>query len=254
MRVTIIGAGAMGGAIGRGLLRAGFPAKDLTMSNPSPRKLETFGREGVTVTTDNREATRRGELIILAVKPWIVPEVIEEIKDELDARRHTLVSVAAGVSGESIATQVSCGVYIVIPNTAAVLGQSMTFITLVRESDTSAVKSLFGLVGEVMEVEEKLLPAATTLASCGIAYAMRYIRAAMEGGVELGFRASAAQAIVAQTVKGAAALVSCDGAHPETEIDKVTTPGGLTIRGLNEMERAGFTQAVIRGLKAGVKQ
>ena len=244
----------MGGAIGRGLLGAGFPCGDLIVSNHTEGKLEAYRTSGAIVTTDNREAARLGDVVILAVKPWILPGVLDEIKDVLDPSRHTLVSVAAGVDGEYLASQVTTGVYIVIPNTAAELGQSMTFITCVRESDTAAVTSLFGLVGEVMEVEERLLPAATTLASCGIAYAMRYIRAAMEGGVELGFRASAAQAIVAQTVKGAAALVSREGAHPETEIDKVTTPGGLTIRGLNEMERAGFTQAVIRGLKAGVKQ
>lgn len=243
----------MGGAIGRGLLRAGMPAGDLVVANHTAGKLEAFRVAGAAVTTDNREAARLGDVVILAVKPWILPGVLEDIKDVLDTSRQTLVSVAAGVSGESIAAQVSCGVYIVIPNTAAELGESMTFVTCVRESDTAAVKALFGRLGEVMEVEERLLPAATTLASCGIAYAMRYIRAATEGGVELGFRASAAQAIVAQTVKGAAALVSREGAHPESEIDKVTTPGGLTIRGLNEMERAGFTQAVIRGLKAAVR-
>lgn len=243
----------MGGAIGRGLLRAGFPAGDLVVSNHTEGKLEAFRSHGATVTTDNREATRLGDIVILAVKPWIVPVVLDEIKDLLEPGRHTLVSVAAGVSGELLAAEVTTGVYIVIPNTATELGESMTFVTCVRESDTSAVMTLFSRLGEVMEVEERLLPAATTLASCGIAYAMRYIRAATEGGVELGFRASAAQSIVAQTVKGAAALVSREGAHPESEIDKVTTPGGLTIRGLNEMERAGFTQAVIRGLKAAVK-
>lgn len=243
----------MGGAIGRGLLRAGYPAGDLVVSNHTAGKLEAFRAEGATVTTDNREAARLGDIIILAVKPLIVPVVIDEIKEVLDPSRQTLVSVAAGVSGESLASEVAAGVYIAIPNTAAEVCESMTFVTCVRESCTAAVMKLFGRLGEVMEVEERLLPAATTLASCGIAYAMRYIRAAMEGGVELGFRASVAQAIVAQTVKGAAALVNRDGSHPESEIDKVTTPGGLTIRGLNEMERAGFTQAVIRGLKAAVK-
>ncbi len=243
----------MGGAVGRGLLRAGFPPADLMVSNPSTGKLEPFAAAGAAVTSDNKEAATFGDIVILAVKPWIVAGVLAETGGVLDPARQTLVSVAAGVSGSSIAENVTTGVYIVIPNTAAEVGESMTFVTCVRESDTAAVKELFGQVGDVMEVEEKLLPAATTLASCGIAYAMRYIRAAMEGGVELGFRAAAAQEIVAQTVKGAVALLSREGAHPETEIDKVTTPGGLTIKGLNEMERAGFSQAVVRGLKAGVK-
>ena len=104
-----------------------------------------------------------------------------------------------------------------------------------------------------MVTEERLLGAGMTLASCGIAYAMRYVRAAAEGGVELGFKADVAKDIVLQTLKGAVDLLQANGNHPEAEIDKVCTPDGLTIRGLNEMEHAGFTSAVIRGLKAGVK-
>ncbi|WP_303037550.1 pyrroline-5-carboxylate reductase dimerization domain-containing protein, partial [uncultured Duncaniella sp.] len=92
--------------------------------------------------------------------------------------------------------------------------------------------------------------AATSIASCGIAYALRYIRAAMEGSVELGIRAPLAQEMIVQTLIGAASLLQEPGTHPETEIDKVTTPGGLTIRGLNAMEHSGFTSAVINGLKA----
>ncbi|MDE7407422.1 MAG: pyrroline-5-carboxylate reductase, partial [Muribaculaceae bacterium] len=139
-----------------------------------------------------------------------------------------------------------------MPNTAMVLRQSMTFIV---EANGTAVEAtrLFSHLGSVFTIPERLLPGATALASCGIAYAMRYVRAATEGGVELGFKASEAQAIIAQTLKGAVALLGVEGAHPETEIDKVTTPGGLTIRGLNAMEHNGFTSAVIAGLKASLK-
>ena len=142
----------------------------------------------------------------------------------------------------------------VIPNTAASTLQSMTFIAPVTamEDALKLITDTFDRVGTTLVVEERQLAAGTTLASCGIAYALRYIRAAVEGGVELGFRADIAQEIVTQTVKGAASLLE-NGAHPESEIDKVTTPGGLTIKGLNEMERAGFSAAVVRGLKAGLK-
>ena len=131
----------------------------------------------------------------------------------------------------------------------------MTFVVPVAatEGQTAAVSSVFGAVGHTIVTEERLLAAGTTLASCGIAYAMRYVRAAAEGGVELGFRADEATAIVLQTVRGAVELLQAGGGHPEAAIDKVTTPGGVTIRGLNEMEHAGFTSAVIRGLKAGLK-
>ena len=118
--------------------------------------------------------------------------------------------------------------------------------------DIETMEQLFGQVGQCILTEERLLAAGTTLASCGIAYAMRYVRASVEGGVEIGFRADDALQIVLQTVKGAVSLLQATGHHPETEIDKVTTPGGVTIKGLNEMERAGFTSAVIRGLKAGM--
>ena len=130
----------------------------------------------------------------------------------------------------------------------------MTFLVPVDadDKDTAAVKQLFSLLGGCIVTEERLLAAGTTLASCGIAYAMRYVRAAVEGGVEIGFKAKDAESIVLQTVKGAVSLLQATGEHPESAIDKVTTPGGVTIRGLNEMEHAGFTSAVIRGIKAGL--
>ena len=113
---------------------------------------------------------------------------------------------------------------------------------------------IFSAVGKAMIVDEGLMAAATSLASCGIAYALRYIRAAVEGGVELGFRAGDAQKIVMQTVKGAVDILEANGTHPEVEIDRVTTPGGLTIKGLNAMEEAGFTASVIEGLRASIKK
>jgi pyrroline-5-carboxylate reductase len=112
---------------------------------------------------------------------------------------------------------------------------------------------IFNEMGNTLITDEKHLAAGTTLASCGIAYAMRYIRAASEGGVELGFKADDAKKIVMQTMKGAVELLEASGMHPEAAIDLVATPGGVTIKGLNEMEHAGFTSAVIRGLKAGAK-
>ena len=131
----------------------------------------------------------------------------------------------------------------------------MTFLVPVNASDrqTQAIANLFEEMGRVMITEERCLPAGMALASCGIAYAMRYARAATEGGVELGIKAHDALQVVLQTMAGAAALLQESGSNPEQEIDKVTTPGGFTIKGLNEMEHAGFTSAVIRGLKASVK-
>ena len=128
----------------------------------------------------------------------------------------------------------------------------MTFLVPVKNTVQCDVEGLFKAVGRTFICPERLLPAGTTLASCGLAYAMRYVRASTEGGVELGFRAHEAQEIVLQTVLGVVRLLQASGMHPEQAVDLVTTPGGLTIRGLNEMERAGFSSAVIRGLKAGM--
>jgi pyrroline-5-carboxylate reductase len=131
----------------------------------------------------------------------------------------------------------------------------MTFIVPVdtTEKETKIIKDIFDEMGDTLLTDEQHLASGTTLASCGIAYAMRYIRAAAEGGVELGFKADDAKKIVMQTMKGAVNLLQASGLHPEAAIDLVTTPGGLTIKGLNEMEQAGFTSSVIRGLKAGMK-
>ena len=169
--------------------------------------------------------------------------------------------VAAGVKSTDINTWLDKGgdtipTFLVIPNIAIAHLQSMTFIVPdanATQQQTEQVKALFDSMGKSIITDENHLAAGTTLASCGIAYAMRYIRAASEGGVELGFKADDAKNIVMQTMKGAVELLEASGLHPEAAIDLVTTPGGVTIKGLNEMEHAGFTSSVIRGLKAGAK-
>jgi pyrroline-5-carboxylate reductase len=189
-----------------------------------------------------------------------VESVIKEIKESFISEKQMLVVIAASVTGEQIKAWVSENndivpdIYIAIPNIAIAEKASMTFIVNVKSTEENAktIKDVFDELGNTLVVDEHLLSAGTTLASCGIAYAMRYVRASVEGGVELGFKASDAQQIVLQTLKGAVTLLQANGNHPEAEIDKVTTPGGLTIKGLNEMEHAGFTSAVIRGLKASM--
>lgn len=255
IRIAVIGGGAMGGAAVRGLVEAGVKPGLITVSNPTAGKLAPLAALGVNTLSDNRDAVKGASLVIIAVKPWILPGVIDEIRDAIDYDTQEVAVIVAGVACEDLKKMFSTGngcptLSIVMPNTAMVLRESMTFIVEAVGAPELAVE-VFSNLGKVMVIEEKLLPAATALASCGIAYAMRYVRAAVEGGVELGFRASDAQAIVVETIKGAASLLSQPDAHPESEIDKVTTPGGITIKGLNAMEQAGFTSAVIAGLKAG---
>ena len=251
----------MGGAMADGFIKSGAvkPA-DISVANPTAQKLEHFALQGASVTTDNKTAAEGADIVIIAVKPWLVEQVVNELKPVLNYTRQTIITVAAGISGNQFTAWLKKDdavpqTFIVIPNTAIAVLASMTFIVPVNATaDTTAiVKALFDNVGQTMVTDERHLSAGMTLASCGIAYAMRYVRAAAEGGVELGFKADMAKDIVLQTMKGAVELLQANGNHPEAEIDKVCTPGGLTIRGLNEMEHAGFTSAVIRGLKAGVK-
>ena len=260
MNIAIIGVGAMGGAIADGLLAAGAvqPAC-LWLANPHTEKLARFSQAGAHVLTSNYQAASMADVVLLCVKPWLAEKVLQEIKPALAEKPHTLVSVVAGLSGERIGQLLGqedkmTAVLLCLPNTAIAVRQSMTFLVPVRadERKTAQVQQLLCSVGSVMITEERLLPAGMALASCGIAYAMRYARAATEGGVELGMRAADSLRVVLQTMAGAAALLQQNGTNPEAEIDKVTTPGGFTIRGLNEMEHAGFSSAVIRGLKASV--
>lgn len=255
MKVAIIGAGAMGGAIAEGALK-GKKKDEIVVSNHSSEKLKRFADKGVHTTTDNREAVAEADVVVLAVKPWIVEVVLAEIRNLLTEGK-ILVSVAAGISGEQLLqwSGGDCSVFIAIPNIAIAQRESMTFITPVKalDEDVAKVSDFFDGMGENCICDEAHLQAGMALSSCGIAYAFRYIRAASEGGVELGFKARQAQQIVMQTLKGAVALLEAEGLHPEEAIDRVTTPGGLTIKGLNEMEHAGFTSAVVRGLKACLK-
>lgn len=251
----------MGGAMADGFIKSGAvkPA-DISVANPTAQKLEHFALQGASVTTDNKTAAEGADIMIIAVKPWLVEQVVNELKPVLNYTRQTIITVAAGISGCQFTAWLKKDdavpqTFIVIPNTAIAVLASMTFIVPVNATadPTAIVKALFDNVGQTMVTDERHLSAGMTLASCGIAYAMRYVRAAAEGGVELGFKADMAKDIVLQTMKGAVELLQANGNHPEAEIDKVCTPGGLTIRGLNEMEHAGFTSAVIRGLKAAAK-
>ena len=252
----------MGGSTVEGLLKTNVikPA-DITVADPVQTTLDRFAEQGASVTNDNSIAAEGADVVMIVVKPWLVEPVLNEIKDSLDLSKQLLVVIAAGVSSEKIRTILAGSqpedfpLFLAIPNIAIAELASMTFIVPDKATNeqTATITGLFDLMGKTQITDEKHLAAGTTLASCGIAYAMRYLRASSEGGVELGFKADDAKDIVLQTMMGAVKLLQSSGMHPEQAIDLVATPGGVTIKGLNEMEHAGFTSAVIRGLKAGAK-
>ena len=254
MKIAIIGAGNMGGAIARGLAKGTIiQPEDICVSNPSNGKLDALKAEfpGMQVTNNNVEAAKDADIVLLAVKPWFIEQVVKELP--LDAKRQMLVSVAAGISfaqfEEWIGEEMS--VFRVIPNTAISQLESMTLIASHHASkeQEQLMLDIFNEMGLAMLIPEKQMAATTALTSCGIAYVLKYIQAAMQAGIELGVYPKDAQRMVAQSVKGAASLILNNDTHPSVEIDKVTTPGGITIRGINELEHEGFSSAVIKAMK-----
>lgn len=261
MKIAIIGAGEMGGAFAAGLLKSDiFRADDITVANPHENKLERFAQSGASVTTDNKVAIAGADYIVIAVKPKVVKAVIDEIKTDMDYSSQTIINMAASISIAQLSEWLEEGgkvpdIVQALPNIGIAERASMTFLSPSRqaEKNLSKVEAIFNSVGNSLVVDENLLSSGTALSGCGIAFIMRFVRAASEAGVELGFKANDAKDVVLQTMLGAVRLLQANGGNPEAEIDKVTTPGGMTIRGLNAMEQAGFTNAVIQGFKGCLK-
>lgn len=251
-KIAIIGGGNLGTAIAEGLLKSKFcKPEDITITKRKIETLQKLKDKGVKTSSLNAEAVRNSELIILAVKPYQVSDVLNSFKKELSAK-HILVSVATGVLIADIQENIQkkIPVFRAMPNTAISIQESMTCLsyTNAATAQIELVEKVFSNLGKVVVIDEKLMEAATVLGACGIAYAMRFIRANMQGGIEIGFDVATAGLIVEQTVKGAAELLLQKGSHPEQEIDKVTTPKGCTIVGLNEMEHQGFSSSLIKGI------
>ena len=248
----------MGSAIAVGLIKSGFmqPA-DIMATDKRESSLEGMKKLGVTVGLDNTDAVKAADVVIFAVKPYHIAQVIEEIKPVLGPEK-IIISIVAGVGIDELGEMAgkNLPIFRVMPNTAIALQESLTCIS--SNENTAPHKKyvidMFNKLGKTIEIGEELMAAATVLSSCGIAYALRYIRAAMQGGIEIGFSAEMAQFITAQTVKGATELILQSGNHPEREIDKVTTPMGVTITGLNEMEHKGFSSSLIQGVLASYKK
>lgn len=253
-KVGIIGAGNMGGAIARGLSHGSYiNTSDIIVSNPSSNKLEALKQEFPTIqtTNNNEQAVENSDLIILAVKPWKVEEVLKKLNIK---RTQILVSVAAGVTCDTLAQFVKSEATVIraIPNTAISELESLTLVTTKNASDeeTQLIIKIFDEMGIAIQVEEEKLSAATALTSCGIAYIFKYVQAAMQAGTELGIRPKDSMKMLAETLKGAGEiLLNNENTHPAIEIDKVTTPGGITIKGINSLEHSGFSSAIINAIK-----
>ncbi|MEO9482392.1 MAG: pyrroline-5-carboxylate reductase [Ekhidna sp.] len=249
-KITLIGAGNLGRAIACGIVEQKVAlAQEITLTKRDLSNLSDLMKQGFNVSSNNGAAVKNADIILLCVQPSQLASVLSEIDQFLNPDK-LLISVITGISSEKIAGQLSFAIPIVraMPNTAIAIGESMTCLSSASASGLRMAKKLFDVLGETLVIEEELMQAGTVLGASGVAFFMRYLRAATQGGIQMGFDSKDAQLIATQTAKGAASLILEDHSHPEVEIDKVTTPQGCTIEGLNEMEHKGFSSALIQGI------
>ncbi|QZT38901.1 pyrroline-5-carboxylate reductase [Halosquirtibacter xylanolyticus] len=250
-KIAVIGGGNLGVAVTEGILKAGMAPQSIHVTRRRVHYLKALEEKGVLVGSDNVAAITGADLIIFAVKPAQALGILEEIRPLL-TKNQIFVSLVAGINLEHMENVwgIPSICFRAMPNTAIELQESITCIShqITTVENVAAIEKLFQTLGPVLIIQDDMMAAATVLGSCGIAFALRFIRAAQQGGIEIGFNAENSLKIAAQMVKGAAELVLQNGNHPEQEIDKVTTPHGITISGLNTMEHQGFSSALIQGV------
>lgn len=249
--ISILGGGNLGASIAKGLIAANFiQPSNITVTRRRSHLLDDLKKEGIQVTKDNKEAVKSAEIVIISVKPHQIVELLEVIKSVLTSDRHVVVSTVSGVTIKEITNVIGeIPVYRAMPNTAIAIRESMTCIASNGDNGhLDEIVEIFNQLGITKIITEELMGAATVVGACGIAFVLRFMRAMSQGGIEIGFGSEVSQLITAQTIKGASKLILESGNHPEREIDKVTTPMGITISGLNEMEHQGLSSAVIKGL------
>lgn len=251
MTIGIVGCGNLGFSLLNGIRTKDVDVK-IIASKRSIADLEKLDLPNTVFTTSNQELIKQSDIIIIALKPFNVGTFLNENKKHFNSKKHTIVSVATGITINDMSREIgeSFDIFRAMPNTAASVSESITAISTKKDKlgRTEQVRDLFNSMGDTLIIDEKLMESATILGACGIAYVLRFMRAMIQGGIEVGFDAKTATKIVAQTIKGAAELIIQNGTHPEEEIDKVTTPKGCTIVGLNEMEHKGFSSALIKGI------
>ncbi|MDR2520873.1 MAG: pyrroline-5-carboxylate reductase [Bacteroidales bacterium OttesenSCG-928-I14] len=264
MKITVIGGGNMGSALVRGFLQgSAFHAEDITVIDTSLSALNDIKKlnSSIYVSLDDYSSVLGSDIILLAVKPQMICEVIKDIKESMDYSQQILISIAASINIEIINKALKKSnkqnlpaVFRVIPNIAVAVNSSMTLVASCNASieQEETISKIFNELGDTILLDEKKISAGLAMTSCGIAYCFRYIRAVISAGVELGFYPKEAQEMAVKTMLGASILLIENKQSPEIEIDKITTPGGFTIKGLNSLEKNGFSSAVIQAIKSSV--
>lgn len=249
--LAILGGGNLGTSLAKGLIGSGqFKYNDFLITDKREQRIDQLKTIGFQVSDNNLEAAAKSKIVIISVKPQQFNSLAEEIKSAITPD-HVIVSSVTGITFKDIEALLGkVPMCRIMPNTALEICESMTCLSFKNtlSSHESMLVGIFEKMGKTLIIPEDMMGAATVVGACGIAFALRFMRAMSQGGIEIGFNSEMSQLITAQTVKGAAQLIVETSTHPEKEIDKVTTPQGITISGLNEMEHQGLSSAVIRGL------
>ena len=251
MKITIIGGGNIGTALAQGFTGI-MKKEDITLTRRNTEHLDGYKKAGFNTSGSNIESVNNVDIVFITVLPQQVNDVLKELRAGLDLKRSIIVSCVTGITIQNIRELVGKEAMVAraMPNTALALRESMTCIAFdgIKGAEKKNIIELFNQVGTTLVIKEEMMTAATALCACGIAFFMRAIRSASQGGIEMGFHAEEALKLAVQTAKGAALLLEREGSHPEKEIDRVTSPKGCTIAGLNEMEHNGYSSAMIKGL------
>lgn len=253
MKIAIIGTGNLGKSIAKGLITNNA----ITSLYLTKRNLESIaefeGYKNVFLTTDNKKAVENSDILIFAVQPAHFEDILQEIKSSL-TEKHVVISTITGFIISKIEEQIGADKFIIraMPNTAIAVGKSMTCLCCNTngEKRIKIAEAIFNRLGHSLSIPESQMQAATVVCASGIAFWMRLIRATTQAAIQLGFDAKEAQELAMYTSEGAANLLIENGNHPEEEIDRVTTPQGCTIEGLNEMEHKGLSSSLIQGMVA----
>lgn len=257
-KISVIGCGNIGQSIINGMIYKNLSVDNIIATRRNTHFLDKYKQHAINITDDNIFAVKNSKTIILAVKPLDIVSILENIKDSLIEGHHVIISLATGLTTDEIEKKIETNIPIfrAIPNTASEVGESVTCICY-KNADNNSIKTvenIFNKIGISLIISEEHMEAATILGACGIAYVLRYIRAMIQGGIQVGLDSNTAKQIVNHTVRGAAELLVKKNSHPEEEIDKVTTPKGCTIVGLNEMEHRGFSSSLIKGIVASYEK
>jgi pyrroline-5-carboxylate reductase len=257
-KIGVIGAGNMGTALIRGWLKAGLAQPtEIFLADVVTERVQGLHRELGLQAADNRQVAAQAEIVLLAVKPQVVPEVLAEIQPQLDASR-LVISIAAGIPLGFLAEMLpTARLMRVMPNTPTLVQAGMAAIAQGPRADAADLAltcRLFDAVGRSVVVDEKLMDAVTGLSGSGPAYVFLFLEALADGGVKMGLPRQTALLLAAQTILGAATLYLETQEHPGSLKDMVTSPGGTTIAGLHVLEQGGFRGLAMSAVETAAKR